>query len=357
MKKYRLCLLIISLCAVLFMNTCTACTGGLGGGGFTYGKLPVSSVSSPTHTSAARSTYGPQNVLDPGEETSWQYSQERTGGNGYRTYIVIRLEEPCTVEALLIKNGFWKITDGIDQYWRNNRVKDAAVYFLYADANDFSDPVYYTFADSKQTAHIDLGRRSNVTALLFRIDTVYRGNKFDDVAITYMEVLGELNSMPGSGSNGSSHPGVGIPGFNYAGLRASLNQRMATRTGPGTQYTEPGTFAQSTPITVFYQTSGSGVMWGMVEFQYKSMWYRAYTGMKRIDASWVPTDSEPYQNRTISRNVTPRYGPGEYYAEQPHTIPSGERVKVFFTQNGYAMVDYDRQGGVVRGWIPVSSLR
>ena len=147
-----------------------------------------------------------------------------------------------------------------------------------------------------------------------------------------------------------------FPEFGYAPLRASLNQRMATRTGPNTKYTEPGTYPQSTPIRVFYQTGGNGVMWGMVEFEYNGELMRLYTGMKRIDAGKVPRDSEDYRTAAMARAATPLYGPGDGYARQPDTIPSGAEIKVFFQENDYAMVDYEGKKQVVRGWVPLSSV-
>ena len=158
-------------------------------------------------------------------------------------------------------------------------------------------------------------------------------------------------------SSNSRNASFDIPYFSYSGKSAVLNQKMATRTGPNTKYTEPGTFPQETAISVFYQTSGNGVQWGMVEFKANGEWYRAYTGMKRIDTGSVPKDSEKYQNLTITRSVTPLYGPGAKYAKQPATIPDGERVKVYFQQDGYAMIDYDGFSQSIRGWIPMDVLK
>jgi len=152
--------------------------------------LGIRNASSPTHAGLGAYQYGPDKVLDPSEETSWQYSGSRTGGNGYRTHLILDLSATSKVETLRVKNGFWAITDGIDQYWRNNRVQEAAISFQYAGSNVFADPITHTFADEKQIADIDLGGRENVTAIMFQIESVYRGDKFDDVAVTYMEVIG-----------------------------------------------------------------------------------------------------------------------------------------------------------------------
>ena len=260
----------------------------------------------------------------------------------------MNLSGPETVEILRVKNGFWSITDGEDQYWRNNRIRDSIITFQYQGSDDFVDPVYYTFADTKQEAEIDLDYRKNVTAIRLQIENVYNGSKFDDTAITYMEIIGSGNA---------SDYGPGIRGFSFEGEYGYLNQNMATRSGPSTKYSEPGTFPESTDICVFYQTTGGSVMWGYVEFEYKELWYRVYTGMKRIDdADDVPRYEEVFQLRTMSDNALPLYGPGIEYAKLKDEIPADAEVKVYFQQDGYAMVDYEGYKQVIRGWVPLSLL-
>jgi len=149
-------------------------------------KLHIVGASSP----AFFNRYPPENILDEDEETCWQYNRKSTRGNGYKTHIILRLSAPAKVETLQVKNGFWKITSGIDQYWRNNRIKEAILSFQYEGRDDFIDPIAYTFADEKEVADINLGAREGVVAIMFQIESVYRGNKFDDVAVTYMEVFG-----------------------------------------------------------------------------------------------------------------------------------------------------------------------
>ena len=58
---------------------------------------------------------------------------------------------------------------------------------------------------------------------------------------------------------------------------------MATRTGPGTAYTEDlETLPKDTEIVVLQQEMGDGVPWGLVEFELGDIYYRAYTGMKSM---------------------------------------------------------------------------
>jgi len=321
--------------------------------------LHIESVYSPTHDPAKTFIYGPDKVLDANELTSWQYSQKRTNGNGYRTYVQLNLSGPETVEILRVKNGFWSVTDGADQYWRNNRVRNSMITFQYQGRDDFTDPVYHTFADVKQVAEIDLGHRQNVTAVRLQVENVYNGSKFDDTAITYMEIIGCGNGYNGYDSEfgGEGVYGPGIRNFAFTGEYGRLNQKLATRSGPGTKYTEPGAFPASTDISVYYQTNGNGVMWGLVEFENKGLWYRVYTGMKRIDDAYdVPRYEEVFRLRTMIGNTLPLYGPGKEYAKLKDEIPADAEVKVYFQQNGYAMVDYEGYKQVIRGWVPLSLL-
>jgi len=138
------------------------------------------------------------------------------------------------------------------------------------------------------------------------------------------------------------------------GLPASLNQRMATRSGPGTKYTEElGTLPQSTRITLYEYVVTQGTPWGMVEFEKNGRLYRAYTGMKRIDTTQpVPLGSDSYYTRTLSKSYTAYYGPGTAYATRGAKAPKGASVRVYDNVNGYFLCDYQSGGSWVRAWLP-----
>ncbi len=142
-------------------------------------------------------------------------------------------------------------------------------------------------------------------------------------------------------------------------IAASLNQKMALRTGPGTNYTEWNTYPQNTSIVLYEQEMGGTVSWGMVEFHVDGGLIRAYTGMKRIRVSknvpWantIPTDA------LIAIDVTPRWGPGEAYIAHTKTLPAGTAIQVFHEESGYVMADFlfpgDKQP--TRAWIPLMYL-
>lgn len=142
-------------------------------------------------------------------------------------------------------------------------------------------------------------------------------------------------------------------------IAATLNQKMATRSGPSTRYTELGTYQQSTSIVVYQQEMGSGVPWGMVEFQTKNGLMRAYTGMKRIDVSYdVPWGNTVAVSAQTGSDVVPRRGPGENYASCGQTLPSGTAVQIYHEESGYVMADFNFPGEALmtRAWIPLKYL-
>jgi len=143
-------------------------------------------------------------------------------------------------------------------------------------------------------------------------------------------------------------------------ISAHLNQKMATRTGPGTKYTEDhGTVPMDTVITLFQQEMGSGVPWGMVEFRTRSgALVRAYTGMKRIEADetppWAPSEPE---YAVIHKKTRAYFGPGPQYMPAKKDLTAGASVEVWGDEQGYALIEYRYTGSqYIRVWVPVTSL-
>ena len=136
----------------------------------------------------------------------------------------------------------------------------------------------------------------------------------------------------------------------------TLNQRMATRSGPGTQYTEElGTLPQDTAITlIHYVQDKNQVPWGLVEFYRHNQLYRAYTGMKRIDvlsgsATYV-AEYGTYASTTAATTVY--YGPGTHYAARRQQLPAYKDLLVYQEENGFLLCEYQEGARVARGYVP-----
>lgn len=142
---------------------------------------------------------------------------------------------------------------------------------------------------------------------------------------------------------------------------ARLKMRMATRTGPSTSYTEPGTFFQNdwqyTQVDVLSKAYGNGVWWVQVEFRDGGKMYRAYTGAKRVDADLNKIEEETILGTgTLSTaGDTPAYyGPGTHYAKMNDAVPWGAEGTIVLAENGFVLLDY--YDGYLnqqrRAWLP-----
>lgn len=147
----------------------------------------------------------------------------------------------------------------------------------------------------------------------------------------------------------------------WQAIPARLNQRMATRSGPSSLYTEElGTLPMSTAITVLWQEK-TGVAWAMVEYEKNGKLYRAYTGMKRIDTEEdIPIlESTSMYRSSLLLTIRPSYGPGRQYQSLDYTLGEGLSVLVYTVDQGYALIEYHHPytDQPARAWVPVSALR
>ena len=146
-----------------------------------------------------------------------------------------------------------------------------------------------------------------------------------------------------------------VPDFKYTAKKADPNQRLATHSGPGTYYTDTGIYSQYNDISVYYQTEGDSTTWGYIELVYKNRKYRVYTPSYRYAVNeYVETTPESTTEVTISRDVQLYYGPGYDYGQGSYELlKAGSKVKAYFEENGWVMVEYRLKSGTRhRGWAP-----
>ena len=121
---------------------------------------------------------------------------------------------------------------------------------------------------------------------------------------------------------------------NYSSVRATSNRRIATRTGPGTEYDEPGSFYKAgTTVKILskaYDTR-NGIWWVQVELNYQGSLYWVYTGVKRfdnLDLSRIPEEKVIGHCRT-STSLTGRYGPSDSAASIKAKVPAGVSCDIY----------------------------
>ena len=142
-----------------------------------------------------------------------------------------------------------------------------------------------------------------------------------------------------------------------ADVKATLRTKIATRSGPGTQYTDLGTYftggKQVTAVSKVFDKRNR-IWWVQVEFLYRSEYRRAYTGHKRLTVSLGQLPEEkPLGMARLAESVVPAYGPGEQYASYARALPAGMEVTVCNHESGYIQIEYQNDAKKMkRAWVP-----
>ena len=140
---------------------------------------------------------------------------------------------------------------------------------------------------------------------------------------------------------------------------AVVKDKLASRSGPGTKYTEElGTVDPGTQVTVLSQAENNGTKWYHVEFTRSGSTYRCYILPTRIEVdgpiSWEENDY--LDDVTVSR-ATAYYGPGEQYAIRRTRLDAQTAVRVFAVEGEWAFCEYREEWRWARGYINVADLR
>ena len=139
---------------------------------------------------------------------------------------------------------------------------------------------------------------------------------------------------------------------------AYLAYKAATRTGPGTQYSENlGTLEPPLNLTVISYACPAETEWYHVEFTRNGKLYRIYILKSKVkNAGEVRVESTAYTQDNLIADAKAYYGPGENYAIRPGTLPAQTEVKVFETEGEWALCEYREDWRYARGYIHVSNL-
>lgn len=128
-------------------------------------------------------TFTPGNLIDDNLWSSWQPKRKPAGGVG--EWFKISLSGPQTITGFEIFNGFRLIDELGDLYKMNNRIENATV--------EFSDgtkmPIH--FKDEPEAAIISLPAPKQCEWFKVTVDSVYKGTKWNDLAVSEFHVLGK----------------------------------------------------------------------------------------------------------------------------------------------------------------------
>lgn len=146
-----------------------------------------------------------------------------------------------------------------------------------------------------------------------------------------------------------------------ANVQTTLLSPMDTRSGPNITYDETGSYFEAGHnVTALSYTYGKNdTTWVQVEFTYQNGLRRAYTEIKHVNVETRQlVDEECVGFATLTRQVTPRYGPGADYEAHNFTLDSGLEGILYAIENGWAQFHYHDETNDVdrRVWVEINAL-
>lgn len=140
------------------------------------------------------------------------------------------------------------------------------------------------------------------------------------------------------------------------------DSRIATRSGPATKYTEPGSFLSYGSWVKAHTKvwdSSNQMYWVQVEFSSGRETYRAYTGDWRlsIDLSSVP-DEIVLDNTWLNSNTRGYAGPGtNYHYYGDILLYKDSNCRIIEVENDFALIDTSGSSqGWTRVWVPLEAV-
>jgi len=126
-------------------------------------------------------TFAPENLIDDDLWTSWQPNRTPRGGVGESFDVTFTAAQ--TLTGFEVFNGFRLIDDLGDLYAMNNRIENATVTF--SDGTTF--PLH--FEDRPEVAVLLLPTPKTCTGFKVTVDSIYRGTKWNDLAVSEFHPL------------------------------------------------------------------------------------------------------------------------------------------------------------------------
>lgn len=303
----------------------------------------------------------PAKAIDHDESTCWQFSAKK--GLGKKAWLSLDTEYGEAVDEIWFKNGFWAYNDkGGEQYSINARPREILVEISYNGEAGSSDTIALTLRDEcfQDWQRFDIGRHEAVNFINISIQSVYKGSRFpNDVCLSEVMLVQKASSDYGMDPWWSSSSGT-VYESRQDLSKISLLMKLATRSGPGTQYDEPGTFFgknwKTTTVRALGKSWDGSTWWVLVDFSNGGKAsYRVWTGLKRVDVEidQLP-EVYPIGQGTVSATSNTYRGPGGNYARAKVSINGWKDVVAYGRENGYVEVEFIQGSKWYRLWVPES---
>lgn len=297
----------------------------------------------------------PQNAIDDDESTCWQYTAKKGA------WLEMNLEAPETVDEIWFKNGFWAVNDkGKDQYVLNARLKAIKVQVRYSGESKFRDVGELTLKDESRNGwqRFTLGRLEDVEAVKIIINSTYKGSAFPkDVCLSEVMLVQQADAAIAKPAAAEKTATVYESRPDVTGC--NLLMKLATRSGPATEYDEPGTFFpdtwQTETVRVLKKHYDGSIWWVQVDFNnHGKASYRVWTGVKRVNVDLKQVKEEyPLGDCDLMPTSETYWGPGTNYARANISVSEYIVAMVYQIENGFADVEFPGNGNRMhRCWVP-----
>ena len=302
----------------------------------------------------------PKNAADGDPSTCWQVKFKDSSKG--KVWLQLNTGNEKTVEEIWFKNGFWAYNEkGGSQYGINARAKKIRVSFLYSGESAFRDETELTLKDEAFTdwQRYSLGRHENVAAVRVTVYSKYAGSDpscQNDLCLSEAMLV---QNGPAAGAKPAPAEKIAtVYESNPAISGAGLLMKLATRSGPGTQYDEPGTFFgnnwQTQNVRVLGKHWDGSIWWVLVDFSNGGKAsYRVWTGLKRVDVDIAKVkEINPTGEGTVDSTSKTYRGPGGNYAKANVTINGWKDVLAYGHEKGYVEVEFKQGKKWYRLWVP-----
>ncbi len=332
--------------------------------------VPLTASAGPTITKqvpiySATDDMGPVfTVLDDNTATFWSAVAGST---------LTLKSEGSTVREIWVRNGAYTSKDDYYSFARPHVLKVTLTYnnssqqvsYRYRMADAYSDNAYSNHWCFGYQRILLPGAVHNVSNVILYVESVVPGTSTSTAAISDI-ILSSGQADVTATAKPTEKPApqpTEVPVYTpEKGITCTLTGRMATRTGPGNEYDEPGSFfqagAQVQAFSKVYDHENE-LYWVQVEWVYSGEKMRGYTTSTRLDINvhLLPDDADPVDARIVNR--TPNYyGPGADYRAHTDTIYEGQHGRIYAWVNGYAFFEWhdDYQNLERRAWIPMENV-
>lgn len=304
----------------------------------------------------------PQNAVDGDQSTCWQvkFKDSQAG----KVWFQMNTGNEKTVEEIWFKNGFWGHNDkGNDQYYINARAKSIRVSFRYSGETVFRDEIQLNLKDEVFTdwQRFVVGHHEKVASVRITVYSKYPGSDptcVNDLCLS--EAMLVCYAPAASAKAAPEAKPETIYESNPAISGAGLLMKLSTRSGPGTQYDEPGTFFGSTwqeqNVRVLGKHWDGSVWWVLVDFSNNGKAsYRVWTGLKRVDVDINKVrEYNPKGQGTVNSTSQTYRGPGGKYAKAKVKINGWKDVVAYGREKGYVEIEFKQGSRWYRLWVPES---